>query len=344
MIHGGTLTPIRSNSSTKKSVMKNYLLITIFIAAFVCRAMGATPEEELVSFWEEFWQKRDDVTLRDVSTVRKPWVVCYGPHLSGLQENQDLEKRKMKLFLRLKNLLVTSFLETQRPQMESVEAAFDLEEKLAKAGGYRNKVLSRFVAELGGAQGVLLTLKNPEKREEILEAVRLRNDNTNFDIRAGMLQMSSEDPILVGKLKIFSESLENKASIEAHKAGFSAFYGYLNSALPEAIAPKSNFENTGPLAVTSVYEIANQTIGVELYLRSTVPAILAYLINGGELQELAKNPWSVTTFNEVMGDERWDFGFPFTGVITPAPAIIVAEVDKVRTQKGRLSKVSDLGL
>lgn len=318
--------------------MKLFYLLFFGVA---CVAV-AKEEEDLINYWEKFWEVNENVKLSDVSRSNSSWVKCYGSYLSQKQSDQEAERRKIALFNLMKKLVVTSYRSREAVDLEFIRDLFLLEEKLEIAGGYNNKVLSIGVAKIGGSLIVSHVLQNPKDVEGLTSILKNRNAKTNFNTRKTLIDFSEEDSKFEDNLLYYLSIFNSKEIVEAHNKGYWAFFEALRHTLPEERAPKGTSEVNCAYLNPSVYTLESLQSRTELYLRSTVSCLLRFIEKGGNVESL--DPYDVTEFNETMGRERWNYSFPYTGVRNPSSAPLVQAVKEIRESNAKESILRKIGL
>lgn len=317
------------------------ILFALSILAFPVSGYSAdNAEEKLLEFWEEFWADGKDATISDVVEAGKDWFPCYGDYYSKTQDDENLQKLKEDLFLQMASLIANSFRDKENPEIDTIRDYLRMEQKLSEGGGYKNKLLAIASSRIAGSQILTLVLADNKKAKELGDLLQKRNGQVSFDTRKLLIDFAPEDPSLEGNLEVFLESLKSAKTREAHESGLWAFYEELIKTLPKEIEPVAFQEVTKPFSEPSVYKLESYQIGVELFMRSTLPALLGYLEKGGKIDELDDS--SVTVFNQVMGDDRWKFSFPYTGVQKPSPALLLKAVDEVVEENSGKTLLAEL--
>ena len=199
-------------------------------------------------------------------------------------------------------------------EIESLESEaklfFDLGEKLWKAGGYRNLVVSLLCIDLAAHRcGKIVIVSRGEKRGpqrpeifKVLSSVDMLNLFIAMIPEHAALSDSGLGQLLVDKPVTGETWLEMIAELRKIELSGST----LGKKFDDAVALRINFLGT-IISKENVSALVFHYGSVQVMHESMLPALAMYLKNGGSLEILLREPANAAKFREVMKNRVYQF-------------------------------------
>ena len=326
--------------------MNIYIILAFsLLATFKGAGNVEIGEAQSLDLWEKHLDQlgiSNDITMITSFKVKIPQF--HGDYLSNKQKNQGLERKKKVIFSKIKKIIIESFVNVEDLNIAYINNLFELEEKLKKEKGYKNKALSISVAGLAGWCAVKRALSHPKEAKKLYTLLQNRNEAIAYSPLETMKIFVVEDQQLAKQTLLIRLVLDSDEVKQAQKVSSFTLYLLLQKKLPEDLRPphfalistKKLFDSP------SIYKLETLESYVESKLKSQVPGLLRFIEKGGDVKTL--NPRSVTEFHVVMGQERWNYRFSYLNIQSLRPSMLLGLVGEVVQVNARLTILKRLRL